>query len=78
MKKTIPNVIKDEVNSKASFFFSWERNDVKIGINEAESAPAITTWKIKSGILKAARNTPRSEDAPKSPTRSLYFRTPKN
>lgn len=77
-KNTVPNVIRDEVNSKASFFLSFVKNVVNIGINDADNAPAITTWKMKSGILKAARKTPKSDDAPNKPTKSLYFKTPKN
>lgn len=66
-----------EVKEKASLFFPEDTYSVKIGINEEEIAPAMTTWKIKSGTLKAAKSTPRSLDAPKIDTSSLYLTNPK-
>ena len=76
-KKIRPILISAEVNLNASAFFPREIYSVKIGINEADNAPAITTWNTKSGILKAAKNTPRSLDAPKRETSSRYLRIPR-
>ena len=77
MKKTRPILISADVNSNASRFLSRDKYSVKIGIKDAERAPAITTWKIKSGTRNAAKKTPRSLDAPNNETKSLYFKIPK-
>lgn len=76
-KKITPKVINEEVKENASFFLFFERYSVKTGINDADKAPAITIWKRKSGILNAAKKTPRLLDAPKRETKIRYFKIPK-
>ena len=71
-----PYVKIAEVNLFASSFLFCDRNSENKGIKEVERAPVIKIWNKKSGTRKAARNTPKSLDAPKIATSNRYLRIP--